>query len=162
MERILFRLMILAQVAVVAVACGKERRAVEEPHEPAPVPAPVIIERVGVYSINGGLEVFTVEHLALGEAYGYRLGRVDDMERHGVGIIGEPQKPWFFHNASNGKLWAYVETEGVTRWTQDDAGKWHADHYDQASSNLPDDMPMVFYERLPTHEKSRWVPDPNV
>jgi len=154
--------MTCACILVFAAGCGGET-SVAEPHaETKPVPAPVIIDKLGVYSINGGSEVFTVENLALGEAYGYRLGRADDMERHGVGIIGDPQTTWFFHNSSNGCLWAFSEADGISRWSQDEAGKWHLEHYDDSSTDLPDDMPMVFYERLPKDEKSRWVPDPNV
>lgn len=160
MDRKGSQLYVLAQILMLAAGCGKERPATEKAHEPSPVPAPVIIEKVGVYSINGGSEVFTVEHLALGEALGYRLGRADDLDRAGVGIIGDPQKSWFFHNASDGCLWAYFEADGVVRWEQDGAGKWHLEQFDASATDLPDDMPMVFYERLPKHEKSRWVPDP--
>lgn len=152
------RLFLCTSLILLGVACS-DSQAGSEPEAAPPVPAPAIIERPGDYSINAGTGVISIDQVPAG-ALGYRIGSLSEPDRMGVGLIGNPAKPWFFHNAADGSVWSYIETDGVIHWTHSESARWESRVFDDSVADLPDNMPFVFYERLPKEEKSRWVPMP--
>jgi hypothetical protein len=111
-------------------------------------PAPTIIQALGNYSLNGGSDVLSISTAPAG-ALGYQLGDSDDFDRHGLGLISDATRPWFFHNAVDGSVWCYVDGFGTVRWTYDPGTGWESTLFDDLSDDVKNDIPTPFRDRLP-------------